>query len=121
MRPRVNRARGEGAWKAIIAIAILIVGGVAGFKIVPIHIAGNDVHDAMDEAANFAGVKPPDKLKWDIFQRAQKAGTPLTMEDIKIERRGASVYISAKYETTVDVFGYKYKYVFDRMVEKPVF
>lgn len=121
MRTTGNRQRGEGAWKAIIAIAVLIVGGVAGFKILPLHIAGNDVMDAMDEAANFAGVKPPEKLKWDIFQRAQKAGTPLTLEAIKIERRGASVFISAKYETSVNVFGYKYNYVFDRLVEKPVF
>lgn len=121
MTRQVNGQRGEGAWKAIIAVAVLVVMAVAGFKIIPVHIAGNEVEDAMSEAANFAGVKPLDKLQWEIFQKAQKAGTPLTMNDIKITRAGATVRVQAKYEKTVDVMGYKYHYVFDRTVEKPVF
>ena len=121
MTRQVSEQRGEGAWKAIIAIAVLIVGMVAGFKIIPIHIAGNEVEDAMNEAANFAGIKPLDKLQWEIFQKAQKARTPLAMNDIKITRAGATVRVQAKYEQTVDVMGYKYKYVFDRTVEKPGF
>ncbi len=121
MARRQNRQRGEGAIKAIIALAVLIIAGIAGFKIVPLHLAGNDVMDAMDEAANFAGLKPLDKLQWDIFQRAQKAGAPLPLNEIKISRQGSSVRISAKYEQTVNVLGYNYRYIFDRSVEKPVF
>ena len=38
--------------------------------------------------------------------------------DIKVERNGPYIIISAKYEQTVDVFGYKYTYHFDKKVEK---
>ena len=113
--------RGEGAFGVIVGIAILVVVGMALFKIVPLHIAGNDVRDAINEAANFASIKQDDKLRWDIFQRAQKAGAPLPMTEIKISRPGQAVRISAKYETTVNVLGYNYVYRFDETVEKPTF
>jgi hypothetical protein len=116
-----GRRRGEGAFGAVVGIAILVVVCIAAFRIVPLHIKGNDVFDAMTEAANFGNLKSEDKLKFDIFRRAQDAQVPLPLTEIKITRNAGLIKISAKYEMTVDVLGYKYRYVFDRFVEKPTF
>jgi hypothetical protein len=116
-----RRSRGEGVFGAIIGIGFLIMAVIAGIKVVPVFIHGNDVYDAMDEAANFGNIKPPEKLQYDIFRRGQEAHVPLLLSDIKIVKMGTLIKISAKYEETVDILGYKYKYTFDRSVEKPLF
>ena len=116
-----NRVRGEGAFGAIVGIAVVVVVGIALVKIVPLHIAGNTVYDAMSEQANFAGIKPLEKIQYEIFVAAQEAGTPLTLQDIKIRRHGSDVIVEAKYIQKVSVFGYQYAYAFDKSVQKPVF
>lgn len=116
-----RRRRGEGGFKVLISLTILFVAGYAAFKIVPVHLQGNELTDAMDEAANFAGMKPLDKLKYDIFQKAQKAGLAININDIKIERRGPNILISCKYQRKVDVLGYEYVYDYDKTIEKTIF
>ena len=116
-----NRIRGEGAFGAIVGIVLVVLVGIALFKIVPLHIAGNTVLDAMNEQANFAGMRPLDKLQYEIFVVAQEAGTPLTLQDIKIRRHGQDVIVEAKYTQKVSVLGYQYTYAFDKLVQKPVF
>lgn len=113
--------RGEGGLRLILTIAGLAALVMALWKIVPLHISGNEVKDAMDEASNFGNMKPNDKLVYEIVRRAQNAHTPLRYEDVKIERRAGYITISAKYTQTADVFGYKYTYVFDHTVEKQTF
>jgi hypothetical protein len=116
-----NRIRGEGAFGTIVGIVVVVLVGIALFKIVPLHIAGNSVLDAMTEQANFAGVKPLDKIQYEVFVVAQEAGTPLALQDIKIRRQGTDVIIEAKYVQKVSVLGYQYAYAFDKSVQKPVF
>jgi hypothetical protein len=114
--------RGEGAFGLVVGLAILFVVVVACVRIVPLHIHGNEVFDAMNEAANFGGLKPLEKLQMDVYLRAQDARVPLKMEAIRVERNGTFITISAAYEQSVDVLGfYKYVYKFDKKVEKPVF
>lgn len=113
--------RGEGALGLIVGLGVLFVVVVAIVRILPLHIHGNEILDAMNEAANFGGMKGPEKLKMDIYLKAQKAKVPLKLEAIHIERRGTYIDISAQYEQTADIFGYKYVYKFDKKVEKPVF
>ncbi|HSB63073.1 MAG TPA: hypothetical protein VLJ18_02860 [Thermoanaerobaculia bacterium] len=113
--------RGEGAFGLIVGLGVLFVVIVACVRILPLHIHGNEVYDAMNEAANFGGMKGADRLQMDIFLKAQDAKVPLKMDAIRIERRGTYITISAQYEQTADIFGYKYVYKFDKKVEKPVF
>lgn len=113
--------RGEGAFGLVVGLAILFVVVVACVRIVPLHIHGNEVLDAMNEAANFGGLKSLEKLQMDIYLRAQKARVPLKMEAIRVERSGTYIAISAQYEQSADVLGYRYVYKFDKRVEKPVF
>jgi hypothetical protein len=116
-----NRVRGEGAFGMIFGIAIVILVGIALFKVVPLHIAGNKVLDGMTEQANFAGVKALEKIQYEIFVIAQEAGTPLLLQDIKLSRHGNDVIVEAKYIQKVSVLGYQYTYSFDKTVQKPVF
>jgi hypothetical protein len=113
--------RGEGAFGLIVGLAVLFVVVVTTVRILPLHIHGNEILDAMSEAANFGGLKGPETLRVDIFRKAQDARVPLKMEAIRIERNGTYIVISAQYEQTADIFGYKYVYRFDKKVEKPVF
>ena len=71
-----SHRRGEGAFGAIVSIVILIVAGIALVKIVPLHIAGNAVYDAMSEQANFGGLKTFDKLAYEVY-------VPTTQKDPK--------------------------------------
>lgn len=116
-----KRVRGEGAFGTIVGIALVILVGIALFKVVPLHIAGNKVLDAMTEQANFAGVKTFDKIQYEIFVVAQEAGTPLPLQEIKVRKHGSDVIVEAKYTQSVKVLGYNYVYNFDRQVQKPVF
>lgn len=116
-----NRIRGEGAFGTIVGIAVVVLMGIVLFKVVPLHIAGNKVLDAMSEQANFAGVKSLDKIQYEIFVVAQEAGTPLVIQDIKLSRHGNDVIVEAKYIQKVSVLGYQYAYAFDKTVQKPVF
>jgi hypothetical protein len=113
--------RGEGAFGLVVGLVILFVVVVGLVRIVPLHIHGNEVLDAMSEAANFGGLKPLEKLQMDIYLKAQSAKVPLKMEAIRVERSGSYISISAQYEQSADIFGYKYVYKFDKRVEKPVF
>ena len=113
--------RGEGAFGTIVGIVLLVVVCYALFKIVPLHISGNTIYDTMSEQANFAGVKPLDKIIYEIYIKAQDEHVPLAMNDIKIRRYGNDIIVDAKYTQSVNIFGYKYTYVFDRTVQKPIF
>jgi len=120
-RASMRSRRGEGAFGLIVGLGILFVVVVACVRILPLHIRGNEILDAMNEAANFGGLKGPDKLKMDIYLKAQDYKVPLKMDAIRIDRSGQYITISAQYEQTADIFGYKYVYKFDKKVEKPVF
>jgi hypothetical protein len=116
-----GKRRGEGQIGLIIGLIVLFVVGYAAFKVVPIHISGNAVFDIMNEQANFGGMKPLDKIRWEITRKAEEENVPLAPTDLKVYHKGAMIVIEAKWTQTIDVLGYKYVYNFDRRVEKPVF
>ena len=121
MRRRRASTRGEGAFGFIVGLLLLIAAIISGIRILPLHIHGTEVYDAMNEAANFGSLKTPEALQNDVFAKAQEARVPLQKADIKVDKGGGYIVIAAKYTQTVDIFGFKYTYVFDKRVEKPTF
>jgi hypothetical protein len=105
----------------LIGLAVLFVVVTAGIKIIPLHIHGAEMLDAMNETANFGGLKPPEKLQYELFSRAEDVQAPVTLQNISVVRNGPYIVVQVKYVETVDVFGYKYVYNFDKKVEKLVF
>lgn len=118
---RYRATRGEGGFKVLLGIALIIVGVVAGIRIIPLHVKGGEIYDAMNEQANFGSLKPLDKIQYEVFRKAQENEAPLQLQDIKVYRNGTNIIIEAKYKQAVDIFGYRYVYDFDRRVEKPTF
>jgi hypothetical protein len=122
MRTRNGRhTRGEGAFGVIVGIVVLVAAVTCGIRIIPLYIHGNDIYDAMNEAANFGGIKPLEKLQADVYNRAQEVGVPLNLSEIHVDQNGPYIVIRARYKQTVDLFGFKYVYNFDKKVEKLVF
>jgi len=122
MRTGARRGElGEGMVGLLIGLAILFVVVTAGIKISPLHIHGAEMLDAMNETANFGGLKPPERLQYELFSRAEDVRAPVTLENISVVRNGPYIVVQVKYEESVDVFGYKYVYNFDKKVEKLVF
>jgi hypothetical protein len=116
-----KRMRGEGAFGAIVGIGLLIVALVAGFKIIPLHYHGNEIKDAMNEAANFGGVKSLDKIQYDVYHKAQELGVPIPLSEVKARMEGSNLVLECKYTQTTEVFGYKYVYNFDYSTRRPTF
>lgn len=122
MREKARRhQRGEGMFGLLVGLAVLFVAVTAGIKIIPLHVHGAEILDAMNEAANFGGLKGPEKLQQDILSRAEDSRVPLKLQNITIVRNGPYIVIQVKYAETADIFGYKYVYNFDKKVEKLVF
>jgi hypothetical protein len=96
-RASTRSRRGEGAFGLIVGLGVLFVVVVACVRIIPLHIHGNEVLDSLNEAANFGGLKSPEKLQMDVFMRAQNNKVPLKLEAIKVERSGSYIAISARY------------------------
>ncbi|MFI5179761.1 MAG: hypothetical protein ACHQPI_00005, partial [Thermoanaerobaculia bacterium] len=122
MRERSRRLeRGEGMFGLLIALVLLFVVVTAGVKIIPLHIHGAEMFDAMNEAANFGGLKPVEKLQDELYTKAQEIRVPVKPQNVTVVRNGGYVVVQVRYQETVDVFTYKYVYNFDKKVEKLVF
>jgi len=119
----LRNRRGEGAFGLIVGMIVLIFVSIALWKIVPLHIHGSEILDVMQEQANFGSMKPLDKIQWEIYRKGEEVLPPnaLPLAEIKVLHKGQSIWIQAKYKEEVDVFGYKYVYNFDKVVEKPTF
>jgi len=116
-----RRRRGEGMFGLLIALVLVFVAVMAGIKIIPLHIHGAEMLDAMNEAANFGGLKPVEKLQGEILTKAQDIRVPVKPQDVSVVRNGGYIVVQVRYQETVEVFTYKYVYNFDKKVEKLVF
>ncbi len=116
-----RRQRGEGMFGLLVALVLVFVAVMAGIKIIPLHIHGAEMLDAMNEAANFGGLKPVEKLQGEILTKAQDLRVPVKPQDVSVVRNGGYIVVQLRYQETVEVFTYKYVYNFDKKVEKLVF
>lgn len=100
--------RGEGKLKAIIVTAILIVGVIAAWKIIPPYSAEYQLNDKIQEIARFAVVehKTEDQVRESVFKTIQDLEIPATRENIKITADGSKVTILVDYTVPVDILFY---------------
>lgn len=116
-----RRQRGEGMFGLLIALVLVFVVVTAGIRIIPVHIHGAEMIDAMNEVANFGGLKPVEKLREELLLKAQEIRVPVKPQDVSVVRNGGYIVVQVRYHETVEVFTYKYVYNFDKKVEKLVF
>ena len=107
--PRPLTQRGEGRFKAIAFLAIVVFGGFCAVKLLPPYIAEYQLSDKMQEQARFAVVNrySEDQIRDTIFKEAQDLDVPIKKEEIKVLANPSVVRISLDYTVPIDLLVYK--------------
>ncbi len=100
--------RGEGKLKAIIVTAILVIGIIAAWKVVPPYSAEYQLADKIQEIARFAVVnrQTEEQIREAVFRTIQDLEIPAKREDIKITASMSKVTILVDYTVPVDILMY---------------
>jgi hypothetical protein len=109
MKIRKQRSeRGAGKLKAIIVTAILVVGIIAAWKVVPPYSAEYQLADKIQEIARFAVVNrsTEEQIRETVFKTIQDLDIPAKREDIKVTTTGSKVTILVDYTVPVDILSY---------------
>lgn len=100
--------RGEGKLKAIIVTAILVIGVIAAWKVVPPYSAEYQLADKIQEIARFAVVnrQTEEQIRETVFKTIQDLEIPAKREDIKVTAGTSKVTILVDYTVPVDILMY---------------
>jgi hypothetical protein len=100
--------RGEGKFKAIFVLVILVLGIYCCVKLVPPYVAEYQLADKMQEQARFAIVQryTEEQIRENLFKVMQDLDIPAKKEDIKIVANERLVKISLDYIVPVDLLSY---------------
>lgn len=100
--------RGEGKIKAIIVTAILVIGIIAAWKVVPPYSAEYQLADKIQEIARFAVVnrQTEEQIRETVFKTIQDLEIPAKREDIKVTASTSKVTILVDYTVPVDILMY---------------
>lgn len=100
--------RGEGKLKAIIVTAILALGVIAAWKLVPPYAAKYQLQDKINEVALYANAQhqTEDQIRDTVFKTIQDLEIPAKREDIKVTASSVRVSIVVDYIVPLDILGY---------------
>lgn len=105
---RRRRERGEGKFKAIFSLVILVLGIYAAVKLVPPYVAEYQLADKIQEQARFAIVNryTEEQIRESVYKVVQDLDIPAKREDIKVVATMQVVKISVDYTVPVDLLSY---------------
>ena len=105
---RQRAQRGAGKLKAIIVTAILFVGVVAAWKVVPPYSAEYQLNDKIQEIARFSVVnsESEQQVRDKVLKTIQDLDIPATNENIKVIANKSRVSILIDYTVPVDILMY---------------
>ena len=108
LRAAGRSERGEGKLKAIIVTAILLLGVLAGVKVIPPYVAYYQLNDKVQEIARFGVVEhnTEDQIKEKVFKTIEDLEIPATRDNIKVIAGTSRVAISVDYTVPVDILFY---------------
>lgn len=108
LRAQRRSERGEGKLKAIIVTAILLLGVIAGVKVIPPYVAEYQLNDKIQEIARFGIVEHSTEaqIKDKVMKTIQDLEIPATMENINVTAGTQRVTISVDYTVPVDILFY---------------
>lgn len=91
-----------------IAFWLCLVGAAVytGWMVVPAFIANYRFQESIDDSARAAAVnsqRTDDEIRSAIYEEARELQLPLKPEDIKVERDGGDVRVSADYTVHVNL------------------
>jgi len=111
-RGRLARARrgerGEGKFKAVFVLVILVLGIYCAVKLLPPYVAEYQLSDKIQEQARFAIVNhsTEEQIRNNVFKTIQDLEIPAKKENIKIVSNDQVVKISVDYIVPVDLLAY---------------
>lgn len=116
-------ARGEGKAGCIFWALVVLVVGLAAYKIVPAKIAVMQLEDRMEELAKHqqAAMKPTDWYEKNILRRAQQLDLPVKAEDIEVDKTGKRVVMDVKITIVIDFIVTQYPMSFDIHMDRDLF
>jgi hypothetical protein len=105
---RQRAQRGAGKLKAIVVTAILFVGVVAAWKVVPPYSAEYQLNDKIQEIARFSVVnsESEQQVRDKVLKTIQDLDIPATNENIKVIANKSRVSILIDYTVPVDILMY---------------
>jgi hypothetical protein len=115
------RERGEGRAGCMFWVAVLIVGALIGFKVVPVKFASAKFYDYMYEQAKYAQLATPADIKKTIMRRAREMNLPVDPKKVIVRKRGGRIQISAEYTVNLEFPGYTYVWNFEEDIDEPIF
>src|SRR5262245_27957486 len=119
---RRTAERGEGNLGCIIWVALLLIGVLLAWKMIPVKMSSAELYDYMDELARFsAGKEPPEDIKKKLLARASELRIPLDKEHVFVERNGDRIRMSVDYTVPVEFPGYTYNWHFHHELDRPIF
>ena len=100
--------RGEGKLKAIIITGILLLGVLAGVKVIPPYVAEYQLNDKIQEIARFGIVEhnTEEQIKDKVMKTIEDLEIPATKDNIKVTAGTQRVTILVDYTVPVDIFFY---------------
>jgi hypothetical protein len=103
-----GRERGEGRFKAIFTLVILVLGIYVAVKLVPPYVAEYQLSDKIQEQARFAIVNryTEDQVRENVYKVIQDLDIPAKREAIKVVVNMQVVKISVDYIVPVDLLSY---------------
>jgi len=107
---RQRLQRGEGKLKALIVTAILFIGVIAAWKVVPPYSAEYQLNDKIQEIARFSVVnnETEQQVRDKVLKTIQDLDIPATNENIKIIANKSRVSILIDYTVPVDILMYHF-------------
>lgn len=108
LRAQRRSERGEGKLKAIIITGILLLGVIAGVKVIPPYVAEYQLNDKIQEIARFGIVEhsTEDQIRDKVMKTIEDLEIPATKDDIKVTAGTQRVTISVDYTVPVDILFY---------------
>jgi cell division protein FtsL len=105
---RQRLQRGEGKLKALIVTAILFIGVIAAWKVVPPYSAEYQLNDKIQEIARFSIVnnETEQQVRDKVLKTIQDLDIPATSDNIKIIATKSKVSILVDYTVPVDILMY---------------
>ena len=100
--------RGEGKFKAVFMLVILVLAVYCAVKLLPPYIAEYQLSDKIQEQARFAIVNhsTEEQIRNNVYKTIQDLEIPARKENIKIVSNDQVVKISVDYIVPVDLLAY---------------
>jgi hypothetical protein len=99
---------GAGRFKALLAIAFLLIVVFVGIKTIPVYVNSYELDDYIREQTPYWLTQRahPEVIQKEILDKAQDLGLPVTADQVKVVAPGSIVTVELDYTVPVDLLVY---------------